>query len=258
MSLESCSETVARGDPDRFLSAMAAEPEDRARLMPLYAFNLEIARAPWVSQEPLIAQMRLQFWHDALDALRGDAPVPAHEVMDPLAQLVRAQALPIAPLQAMVAARQHDIARAPFDDAGALRAYLDATAGNLMWVAAHALGATDGAEPVVRDMAAASGLAAWLVAVPELEARGRQPLADGRPQAIAELAREGLAALRRARARRSEVARRAAPALLAGWRAGPLLRQAAAEPGRVGAGQLVQSEFARRGSLLLRSATGRW
>lgn len=258
MSIESCAGIVERGDPDRFLSAMAAAPGDRELLLPLYAFNLEIARAPWVTSEPLIAEMRLQFWREVVDELETDAPARPHEVAEPLAAVVRGAALPTAPLMAMIDARSRDTEHDPFDDADALIDYLDATAGGLMWVAARALGAPDTAERAVRDMGAASGLASWLVAAPDLEAHGRRPLPDGRPQAVAELARTGLDWIARSRARRTVVPARAVPALLAGWRAGPILRMAARDPGRVPSGRLVQSEFARRGTLLLRSALRRW
>jgi len=76
--------------------------------------------------------------------------------------------------------------------------------------------------------------------------------------AVAALARQGLDWIARARGRRGAVPARAAPALLAGWRAAALLDQAARAPERVAQGGLVQSEFARRGGLLLRAATGRW
>ncbi|TNF18762.1 MAG: phytoene synthase, partial [Rhodobacteraceae bacterium] len=59
---QACAAIVEKGDPDRFASAMAAPVAARARLFPLYAFNLEVARAPWVTQEPMIAEMRLQWW----------------------------------------------------------------------------------------------------------------------------------------------------------------------------------------------------
>ncbi len=39
--------TVKTGDPDRYMATMAAKPPDREKLLVLYAFNLEIARAPW-------------------------------------------------------------------------------------------------------------------------------------------------------------------------------------------------------------------
>ena len=51
MSWEACAAIVEKADPDRFLSAMTAPPEGRALLFPLYAFNAEVARAPWVTSE---------------------------------------------------------------------------------------------------------------------------------------------------------------------------------------------------------------
>lgn len=254
---EACAEIVRRGDPDRFLATMAGPPAARARLWPLYAYNLELARAPWVTAEPAIAEMRLRWWRDAL-AEAAAGRLRAHEVARPLGRLVAEGAYPLDALDAMAAARGWEIARSPFADAAALLAHLDALAGGLMWAAAHALGAPAAAEGTVRAFGRAAGLAAWLVAVPAFAARGLAALPDDRPEAVAALARAGLAELAAARARRGEVPAAALPALLAGWQAGAILARAAADPGRVAAGRLRSSEFRRRGSLLLRAATGRW
>ena len=48
---------------------MAAPVEARRVLFPLYAFNVEVARAPWVTSEPMIGEMRLQWWRDALEEI---------------------------------------------------------------------------------------------------------------------------------------------------------------------------------------------
>ena len=258
MTVAACADIVRRGDPDRFLAVMAAPPETRERLLPIHAFNLEIARAPWVTQEPLIAEMRLQWWRDALDAIGAGGPVPAHEVVSPLAGVIWAADLPLVPFHAMVDARRRDIQAEGFADSGALWAHLDATAGNLAWLAALALGAPEGAEPTVRNMAVADGLARWFLAVPELAARGHDPLPDPAPAALADLARAGRARIARARAARSRVPRAAAPALLACWRADGILRRAAAEPDRVISGGLEGAEAARRWGILWRGITGRW
>ena len=49
MSVAACAALVERSDPERYLAVMAAPVWARERLFPLYAFNLEVARAPWVS-----------------------------------------------------------------------------------------------------------------------------------------------------------------------------------------------------------------
>ncbi|MFC6687247.1 squalene/phytoene synthase family protein [Jhaorihella thermophila] len=251
--LAACADLVRRGDPDRFLAAMAAPVAARAVLFPLYAFNVEISRAPWASAEPMIAEMRLQWWRDMLEAVAAGRPAERHEVVAPLARVLDPGLA--GALDDAVVARRWDIYGDRFAEAEELERHIDRTAGTLMWVAARALGPAE--ESVVRDFAIASGLANWLRAVPAYRARGRDPLPPG-ADAAGDLARRGLERLARARRARGAVSRAARPALLAGWQAGPVLAQAARDPDRAEAGTLGQSEAGRRLSLMLRAATGRW
>ena len=250
MTVDACAEMVRRGDPDRFLAVMAAPPAARARLFPLFAFNLEVARAPWVTQEPLIAEMRLQWWRDVVENAASGA-ARAHEVAGPLHELIRTANLPLPVLDALIAARRWDIHSEPHDDVAALSDYLEATGAGLMWLAARALGAPDGAETAVRAYGWAAAAAGYLRAAPDLVARGRKPLPDGLE--AASLARKGLAKLADARAVRNSVPGKAAAGLLAGWQTETLLKQVA-----IGAEVTELSEFSRRGRLLWQSLTGRW
>ncbi len=236
-------EMLAAGDPDRFAALMATRADLRARLWPLYAANLEIARAPWASAEPIVAEMRLQWWVDAFAALAEEGRAPAHELGAEFADL-RAEA---GLLQALAEARRWECWREPFEDQAALVDYLEATSGGLYWAAARRIGAGAEAEGAVRTFGFGAGVAAWLAAVPELEARGRLPLVDGRPEAVAALAREGLAALERGLAQTPAPLR---AALLPGWQARGWLRAAAKEPARVAEGRLRGSEFGRRAGLV--------
>ncbi|MBT8456208.1 MAG: squalene/phytoene synthase family protein [Alphaproteobacteria bacterium] len=256
MTLQACADLVQRGDPDRFAATMAAPPEARRVLFPLYAFNLEVARAPWVTEEPMIAEMRLQWWRDALEEISNGTPPRRHEVVTPLAEVLDPTGAAL--LDRAVAARRWDIYKDPFDDETAFASHLDATSGDLIWAIARALGAPDETEGIVRDYAWGAGLAAWFLAIPAYEARGRFPLVDGRPGAIQGLARDGLARLARARRSRHGLPKPAHPALFAGWRAPAILQRAASDPSRVAAGTLPPSEFRRRTGLLWLSATGRW
>ncbi len=258
MSISACAENTRRGDPDRFLSAMTAPPDDRAALFVLYAFNLEIARAPWVTQEPLIAQMRLQFWADLIEDIRANRPLPGHEVASPLADLVARRNLPPDLLAAMVSARRHDIAGEPHASETALLNYIDNTAGNLMWLGALALGAPAAAQPVVRDFARGAGIAALLRALPVLDSAGRNPLPEPGNETVSRLARTGLAAIATARRQRRLVPSRTRPALLAGWQAGHVLKRAARNPQGAMQGSLAPAEFTRRATLLARASLGLW
>ncbi|WP_417728011.1 squalene/phytoene synthase family protein [Roseovarius sp.] len=252
--LIACGDIVRRADPDRFQAAMAAPVAARAVLFPMYAFNVEVARAPWLTAEPMIAEMRLQWWRDALDEIAAGGLVRRHEVVTPLAHVLDAAGAAL--LAELIEARRWDINRDPFEDESDFVGYIEATSGNLMQAAARALG---NAEPqVIQDAGFALGLANWLRAIPALEAAGRKPLVDGRPEAVRALASEGLKRLRRARARRAEVSRKAGAALLPLWLAGPVLRRVARDPRAVAEGRLGLAPARGRLTLLASSITGRW
>lgn len=253
MTVAACAALVERGDPDRFAAAMAAPVAQRGRLFVLYAFNLEISRAPWVATQPMIAEMRLQWWRDVVAA-----PLTrAHDVAGPLNVLIQEADLPRDVLERMIAARVWDVYKDPFEDAADFDRYIAETGAGLMWLASKALGAPPAAEPVVRAFGWAAGLANYLRAVPALEARGRLPLVDGRTEAVRDLAALGLARIAQARAGRHLLGA-GRPALLAGWQAEGLLRQIMADPAQVAQGQIGLSEFSRRTLLMWQAMTGRF
>ena len=252
--LNACAELVQRGDPDRFAAVLAAKPAARDVLLPIYAFNVEVARAPWVTQETMIAEMRLQWWRDALDEIREGKPVRRHEVVSPLADVLSAEDAEV--LDRLIEARRWDIYKDPFEDLAHQTRYLQDTGGVLLLAAARSLGPC--AEDIALDAGYALALANWLMAIPALEAQKRVPLVDGRPEAVRELAQDGLARLASARAKRNLVSRAASQAFLSCWQVDTVLSQAAEEPERVTQGALGMSEFGKRVGLLWRGMSGRW
>ncbi|MCF6231718.1 MAG: squalene/phytoene synthase family protein [Rhodobacteraceae bacterium] len=253
-NITACAGLVQRADPDRFMAAMAAPVSVRGALFVLYAFNVEVARAPWVTNEPEIAAMRLQWWRDALEEIAAGKGVRRHEVVTPLAAIINVEQATV--LDELICARYWDINNVPFQDLAGLFQYLDQTSGHLIRVCAQVLGDAD--ETVVTDFGFATGLANWLRAVPELRARGRMPLPDGSPEAIRGLAQAGLDRLQKARAHRAGVSRLASSALLVGWQTETVLRRTLRDPARVNTGTLMPGEFRRRISLMRQVVTGRW
>ncbi len=252
--LRSCAELVQNGDGDRFQAVMAAPVAARELLFALYAFNVELSRAPWASSESMIAEMRLQWWRDLGSEIAAGKPVRRHFVATPLARLLKPELAVV--IDAIAEARRWDIYRDPFADEAEFDGYIDATSGGLLWMAAASLGAAD--ESVVREFAYGVGVANWLQAIPELEAQKRVPLLDGTPDGVRALARKGLERLVNARANGGQISSDAGVALLAGWQAEAILRKAIREPERVASGSLGQSEFRRRAGLIWRAALGRW
>jgi phytoene/squalene synthetase len=252
--LIACAQLVEKGDPDRFAATMAAPVEVRKVLFPIYAFNVEVSRAPWVTQEAMIAEMRLQWWTDALEEIASGGLVRRHEVVTSLAHVLDEPA--VRALQRAVAARLWDVYRDPFEDQAAFSKYIEDTSASLLQAASQAL---SGAMPqTLTDLGYATGLAQFLRAVPELERLGRRPLVDGRPDAVRDLAAGGLDRLVKSRKARSDLPAQARPVTLAAWQAGPILKQAKADPRRVVEGTLGQSEAAKKARLMWQAATGRW
>ena len=153
--ISACARLLERGDAARFRAVMAAPAPLRPKLFAIFAFNLEVARAPWVTQEPMIAEMRLQWWQDALGEIVAGDRVRRHEVVTPLAEALSVQAA--TDLRDLVTARRWDIYREPFTDADEFGSYLRHTSGRLLRVAAQALGPGD--SDLLEDFGSAVGLA---------------------------------------------------------------------------------------------------
>ena len=249
MNIQACAELVQRGDPDRFLATMSAPPEARGVLFVLFAFNLELARAAGASKEALIAEMRLQYWHDLLTAA-GSGPLPAHEVGGPLVDLIREGNLDRAPLLAAVAARRNDIYAEGFTDSAQLLTYLDKATVGILWVAAQALGEDTAHETAFRRAAMAGALANYLLSRPSLVAQGIPVPA---PEILRDLALQAMKDWQSARATRFGAAK---PVLRSLWQSPHVLRRASADPAQVTG--LGTSEFAKRGKLLWLGLTNRW
>ncbi|MEJ8560405.1 squalene/phytoene synthase family protein [Yoonia sp. GPGPB17] len=229
MSFEACAALVEKADPLRFRVAMAAPVAVRQILFPLYAFNVEVARAPWVTQEAMIAEMRLQWWRDALDEIAAGKTSRRHEVVDALAGCLDPEGAQC--LDGLVAARRWDVYKDPFEGPDHFDEYINATSGHLMWTAARLLGAAD--ESTVRDFAYGVGIANIFQAVPALTAQSRQPLIDTSDAGIKALAAQGSVRLNKAKSQRRTVPKASGPALVAGYHARPVLQMVQEAPGRV-------------------------
>lgn len=75
---------LARVEPDRYISALYAPPEARRALLALYAFDAELTKARRVATEPLIGEIRLQWWREAIGDLDA-GNVRRHEILEALA-----------------------------------------------------------------------------------------------------------------------------------------------------------------------------
>lgn len=158
---EACAAAVRKHDPDRYFSALFAPADKRPLLFALYAFNHELAHVGESVREPMIGEIRLQWWRETLEGARAGNP-KSHDVARAMAATFAAVSLPNELFDATIDARSFDLMSGTFDDDTKRDAYLDATSGNLMRLAARILGAGDRFDDLAREAGIAYGLAGLL------------------------------------------------------------------------------------------------
>ncbi|ALG71515.1 phytoene synthase [Azospirillum thiophilum] len=177
--LSYCGREVRKYDNDHFLTGLFSPAERREAIFALYAFNLEIAKTREVVSEPILGQMRLQFWRDGIESVYGDGPVPRHGVMDPLVEAARGLGLSRSLFDRLIDAREADLDDTPPADLACLVNYAEVTGAPLVQLALEILGVRDGAAMAAgRHAGIAYALAGILRAAPFLARQRRQLLPD--------------------------------------------------------------------------------
>jgi phytoene synthase len=170
-ALVACEAAVRQSDPDRYFASFFAPADKRALLYVLYAFNHELARAVEVAREPMMVEIRLQWWREAVDEAREDRP-RMHPVAMGLGNLL-GQGISPGALEALIDARGEEIPSAPFANLAALEAHADATSGVLMRIAATLLNPRTAIDQLAREAGIAYGLTGILRSIPFHAARGK-------------------------------------------------------------------------------------
>jgi phytoene/squalene synthetase len=131
--------SVRAADPDRYFAALFAPAAQRPFLLALYAFNAEVARVAETVREPMLGAIKLEWWRETSEgAFRGTPR--NHDVARGLAALFAQRDITLAELEALIAARAFDSSADSFADFAALEAYVGATSGAVMRLAARILG----------------------------------------------------------------------------------------------------------------------
>jgi phytoene synthase len=91
---DSLDDGVRRADLDLWLSSrFIGDEAARADVVAIYALSFELARARAAAREPLIQEIRLAWWRDALEEIASGAPAPKHPVLDGVDRAVRGRNL---------------------------------------------------------------------------------------------------------------------------------------------------------------------
>ena len=96
-------------DPDRLRAAVFADKEGRERLQLLYAFHYELAKVPELVSEPIVGQIRYQWWRDAIAEIYEGKLVRKHEIATPLAGVLKDYDVPRFWVDRLIDGRERDL-----------------------------------------------------------------------------------------------------------------------------------------------------
>ncbi len=188
-----CRDVIQAFDHDRYLTVLYAKQEKRDALFALYAFNYEISRIRESVSEPMLGEIRLQWWRESVEDMY-QGTLRNHEVIPALAKAITQNELPKKRLIDMIDGRAQDLYDESPADMTALEDYLVKTVGNLISLAVHILGQRD-IDDLARRLGLAWGLIGLIRAVPyhlslkknfmpmDLMAKGARLLSPDYPEA---------------------------------------------------------------------------
>ena len=173
-SVQALIDAARVGEPDRLVAALLAPEPQRQALLALAAFSAELRRIPLLVNEPMMGEVRLQWWREAI----ANAAITGNPIADALIAAMAAHRLPPALLIAMTQARAFDLYPDPMPDRASLDGYLMRTEGALFELALRVLGRTPDAASVAlcTEAAQSYGLVRLLADLPIWLQRGRSPL----------------------------------------------------------------------------------
>jgi NADH dehydrogenase [ubiquinone] 1 alpha subcomplex assembly factor 6 len=158
---------VRRHDRDRYQTALFAPADRQEALFALYAFNYEIARVAEIVTQPMLGQIRLQWWRESIDAAFAGARPRPHEVAGPLVAVIAEFALTRAHFDRMIDEREEDLADQPPATLAHLEEYAEGTAATLLYLVLEVLGVPEpAAHEAAREIGIGYCLAGLLRAMP--------------------------------------------------------------------------------------------
>ena len=131
-------ELARRSEPDRYLAALLAPRCASSDLIVLAAFVGELSRISLAVSEPMMGEVRLQWWSDALVNMRNGVAT-GNPIADATGALMRSRNLPEALFVSSINARSLELDTQGSLCADAVDAYLDDTDGAAFQLAGYVL-----------------------------------------------------------------------------------------------------------------------
>ena len=119
-----------------------ADAKGRQDLLILYAFHYELSKVPDVTSEPMLGQIRYEWWREAIDEIYTGREVRRHEISTPLAELLIRTEVPRFWIDRLIDGRARDLDPQPFKNMEDARQYARQTSGQLLQIAVKILAGT--------------------------------------------------------------------------------------------------------------------
>lgn len=122
---------------DRYIANLMFKEPARSLLMALHRFDLELAHIPYQVSEPILGEIRLQWWRDQISGYNAHKTRIDHPLGPALQNLLSAHRAPYHCFLAMIDARGFDLTpQAQMQDQQALKIYAQKLYGSLFQIAA--------------------------------------------------------------------------------------------------------------------------
>ncbi len=160
-------------DPDRYISTYFAPKEKQAALLTLYTFFQDIQKIPDLVSEPILGEIRFQWWRDILN--QGDGKKSGNPLADGLFEIIEEYDLPKMRLIAFIDATSFLLSGELMPDEKALQIYLNKTFGTSFYISGCILDPS-GSKHInefALEAGQAYGLAMLLKSIPNHLSKGR-------------------------------------------------------------------------------------
>ncbi len=177
-SVDALRRKVKAADYERYCISLFLPEEVRPSAWAVLAFNDELGRIPFITQEPMVAAMRLTWWRERIEALYAGEPPRKHEVLLAMDEAIRKHVLPKDDLMRLIVVRGCMIERQPIEsDADFLKLAADSSAPILhLWQVMTGDVAREQAEKAATNYAAVR----LLEAIPIYAAHGMVVMPENR------------------------------------------------------------------------------
>ncbi len=156
-----CRSFVSACDRDRYLASLFAPADKRRHLNALHAFAADLAAIKSRASEPLVGQIRLQWWRDSLVEMVAGTIFNA-PIADALIRAIAAADLPKSALEAMIDAREAELGGDHLVSLASFEHHLAATDGAIFAHGVQILTGQSAAEEAPHGALRAAGIALGL------------------------------------------------------------------------------------------------